>query len=189
MDFEFTDDQLDLRDNARKVLESACPPSLVRVGVRRRGRRRRAVGHPRRPRLARRSACPRTHGGLGLGFLEVGIVVEELGRVVAPSPFLATVTQLAPLVREAGSSFRLADIAHGRVHRHPRPRRGRPVAPRRHRARRPRRAGGGWVLDGVKTHVLDGATADEIAVVARGDDGLGAFVVPGADGAATRGAT
>ena len=41
-----------------------------------------------------------------------------------------------------------------------------------------RRTGGGWVLDGVKTHVVDGATADEIAVVARGDDGLGAFVVP-----------
>ena len=30
MDFEFTDDQLDLRDNARKLLESACSPALVR---------------------------------------------------------------------------------------------------------------------------------------------------------------
>ena len=30
MDFEFTDDQLQLRDSARQVLASACPPSLVR---------------------------------------------------------------------------------------------------------------------------------------------------------------
>ena len=37
----------------------------------------------------------------------------------------------------------------------------------------------------MKSHVVDGATADEIAVVARGDDGLGAFVVPGTDVQAT----
>ena len=74
----------------------------------------RPVGDAGRPRLARPRRSPEEHGGLGLGFLEVGIVVEELGRVVAPSPFLATVTQLAPLLREAGSTFLLADIAAGR---------------------------------------------------------------------------
>ena len=46
------------------------------------------------------------------------------------------------------------------------------------------RAGDGWRLDGVKSHVLDGATADELAVVVRlagstGDEGLGVLLVPG----------
>jgi len=51
-------------------------------------------------------------------------------------------------------------------------------------------AGGGWVLQGAKDAVLDGAEAGEAVVVARaartsGAEGLGAFVVPGADLAAT----
>jgi len=44
-----------------------------------------------------------------------------------------------------------------------------------------RPAGGGWVLDGVKHHVVDGTTAGEVAVAARveGAGGIGVFVVPG----------
>ena len=127
---------------------------------------------------------PEEHGGLGLGFLEVGIVVEELGRVVAPSPFLATVTQLAPLLREAGSTFLLADLAAGR-------RTGTLAIAERGQwrldavAATARPTSTGWVLDGVKSHVLDAATAEEIAVVARGEAGLGAFVVPRASIATT----
>ena len=94
------------------MLESACPPSLVRAVF---------EGEPTARDLWATLVeldwpglgVAEEHGGLGLGFLEVGILVEELGRVVAPSPFLATVTQLAPLLREAGSSFLLADVAAG----------------------------------------------------------------------------
>ena len=177
MDFEFTDDQLELRDRAREVLASACPPSRVRAVYEGKGDAAElwttlvsldwpAVG------------LPEAHGGLGLGFLEVGILVEELGRVVAPSPYLATATQLVPLVRESGASFRLDDVAAGTCT-------GtlaiaedgqwRPDAV----ATTARPSAGGWVLHGTKSHVLDGATADEVVVVARGDDGLGAFVVAG----------
>jgi alkylation response protein AidB-like acyl-CoA dehydrogenase len=41
-----------------------------------------------------------------------------------------------------------------------------------------RRDGTAWALDGVKTHVVDAATATELAVVARGEAGPGLFVVP-----------
>ena len=41
------------------------------------------------------------------------------------------------------------------------------------------RRGDAWVVTGTKRAVLDGATADEVLVVARGDAGLGAFVIPG----------
>jgi alkylation response protein AidB-like acyl-CoA dehydrogenase len=177
MDFEFTDDQLDLRESARKVLESTCPPSLVRAVF-----EGKADGAGLWRELVALDwpglGLPEEHGGVGLGFLEVGILVEELGRVVAPSPYLATATQLAPLVREAGSTFLLADLASGAVT-------GSLGVAERGQWRldavqaTARPTAGGWTLDGVKSHVLDGAQAGEIGVVARGEDGLGAFVVPG----------
>ena len=183
MDFEFTDDQLDLRDNARVLLASACPPALVRAVY-----DGESDGRELWSTLVELDwpglGLPEAHGGLGLGVLEVGILVEELGRVVAPSPFLATVTQLAPIIREAGSPFLLDDIAAGRcTGTLALAEAGQWRADAITTTASP--TGGGWVLDGVKTHVVDGATADEIAVIARGDAGLGAFVVPRAQVQAT----
>ena len=190
MQFEFTDDQLELRDTARKLLETACPPALVRAVYDGGGGDQATelwatlVGLDW-PALG----LPEDHGGIGFGFVEVAILVEELGRAVAPTPFLATLTQLVPIVREAGSSFRLADIAAGRCTG--------TLAIAEHGAWRTdaveataRATGDAFVLDGVKSHVIDGATADEVAVVARlagttGGDGLGVFVVPGATLSAT----
>ncbi len=178
MDLEFTADQLELRDAARAVLADACPPSLVRSIYDGDGD---AAGLWATlcgldwPALG----LGEEHGGLGLGFLEVGIVVEELGRVVAPGPYLATVTQFAAAVTAAGSSFGLADVAAGTGT-------GTLALAERGRwdpdavATSAVASGGGWRLTGTKTHVLDGATAPELAVVARSADGLGLFVVPGA---------
>jgi alkylation response protein AidB-like acyl-CoA dehydrogenase len=176
MDLELSDQQRELRDTARRVLASTCPPSLVRSVHEGRG-----DGDELWSTLVELDwpalAVPEEHGGLGLGYLDVGIVVEELGRVVAPAPFLATATQFVPVVREAGSSFRLADVAAGTCTG--------TLAVAEDGAWRldavratARRSGRGWVLDGVKSHVLDGATATELAVVARADDGPGVFVVP-----------
>jgi len=182
MDFEFTDDQLELRSTARSVLDSACPPSVVRSVYDGQGDGGELWGTLVAldwPALG----IAEEHGGLGLGFLEVGIVVEELGRVVAPTPFLATTTQLAPMLREAGAGALLSAVAAGTST-------GTLALAERGTWRldavraTARRAGAGWVLHGEKEHVLDGATADEVAVVARlegtgGHDGLGAFLVPG----------
>ncbi len=102
VDFEFTDEQLELQANARAVLAAACPPSLVRDVYEARGdgqalwKQLVELGWPA-------LGVGEEHGGLGLGFIEVAVVVEELGRVVAPAPFLATVTQLVPAIRESGS--------------------------------------------------------------------------------------
>ncbi len=179
MDFEFTDDQLELRDSARQVLASACPPSLVRAVFEGKG-----DGVDLHDTLVGLDwpglGLPEEHGGLGLGFVEVAILVEELGRVVAPSPLLATLTQLVPAVREAGSSYRLADVVSGACT-------GTLALAEAGQWRTDavdtsaHERGGRWVLDGVKTHVVDGTTATEIAVVARGDEGRGVFVVAGAD--------
>jgi alkylation response protein AidB-like acyl-CoA dehydrogenase len=176
MDLEFTEDQLALREAARSVLGAACPPALVRAVHDGKGDDaalwRTLVEHDW-PAVG----LPEDAGGLGLGYLEVGILVEELGRVAAPSPYLATMTQLVPALREAGTTFLLGEIASGAVTGSlalAEDGRWEPGAV----ATTARRDGSTWVLDGVKTHVVDAATATELAVVARGDAGLGMFVVP-----------
>lgn len=177
MDLEFSADQLELRDAARSVLADACPPSLVRAVYE-------GTGHAGElwstlcgldwPALGLAEEL----GGLGLGFLEVAVVAEELGRVVAPGPYLATVTQFAAAVVASGSSFGLVDVARGTAT-------GALAIAERGRwepgavACEAVAVGDGWRLTGTKSHVLDGATADELVVVARGAAGLGVFAVSG----------
>jgi alkylation response protein AidB-like acyl-CoA dehydrogenase len=166
MDLEFTTDQIELRDNARSVLAGACPPSLVRVvyegeddgGADKLWSTLVELGWPA-------IGVPEADGGLGLTFVETGLVVEELARVVAPSPFVATVTQFAPLIRECGGDGDwLARVADGSI--------AGAAAFDNDVVATP--SDGGWILNGTARNVLDGASADEIAVVA-GDH---VFVVP-----------
>jgi alkylation response protein AidB-like acyl-CoA dehydrogenase len=177
VDLEFTEEQLALREAARALLDASCPPSLVRSVHEGTGDGTalwRTLAAHDWPALG----LPEDAGGLGLGDVEVGILVEELGRVAAPSPFLATVTQLVPAIREAGSTFLLGEVASGAVT-------GSLAVAEDGRwetgavAATAGRDGPGWVLDGVKTSVVDAGTAAELAVVARGSEGLGLFVVPG----------
>jgi alkylation response protein AidB-like acyl-CoA dehydrogenase len=182
MDLELSDDEADLRDNVRAVLAGTCPPAVVRAvyegGDRPAGLWAQMVelGWPA-------LAIPEEHGGLGLGMVEQVILAEELGRVVAPSPLLATATQFAPVVRELGtpevaerflepvaSSGRTGALALGEDGRWDL------AAVRASASLRD----GAWVLDGTKHAVVDGSSADEVVVVARGPEGLGVFIVEGA---------
>ena len=136
-------------------------------------------------------ALPEDVGGIGLTYVEVALLAEELGRATAPGPLFATSTQFAPMVREAGSAEQQATFL-GRIVSDGRS--GTLALAERDRfdltlseiATVARPDGSGWILDGAKSAVLDGATADEIAVVARAQDssgreGLGVFVVPGTE--------
>ncbi|MDP1793965.1 MAG: acyl-CoA dehydrogenase family protein [Acidimicrobiales bacterium] len=158
MDLEFTSDQLELRDNARSVLATECPASLVRTVYDGEGNGDKLwstlvdLGWPA-------IGVAEANGGLGLGFVEVALVVEELGRVVAPTPFLATVTQFAPLVR--GSEFE-ARVAAGELT-------GAAVFDSNVVAK-------GSTLNGEARYVPDAASAEEIAVVV----GDRVYVVPAA---------
>ena len=118
MQLEFTAEQEELRDSVRAVLAKECPIALVREVV------EKGTGADRLwsrmveldwPALT----IAEDHGGLGLGFVELTVVIEELGRVIAPGPFLTTVTQFVPVVRECGSDEQraqfLAGVASGDV--------------------------------------------------------------------------
>ena len=188
MDLEFTDDQQELRAAVRAVLDRECPPAVVREVV------EKGEGAARLwaqmvdldwPALT----IPEDDGGLGLGFVELAVLIEELGRVIAPGPLLATCAQFAPAVREAGTPQQRARFL------------GEVAAGRSTGALAVAEAGGdwsaaaiaaeavpdgdGWRLSGTKHYVADGATADEVVVAARlagttGAAGIGLFVVPGA---------
>jgi alkylation response protein AidB-like acyl-CoA dehydrogenase len=186
VDFEFTPDQLELQDAVRTTLAGLCTPSLVRSvyedGETGEGFWQQLVGLDW-PGLA----VPEKLGGVGLGFVELAIVVEELGRVVAPGPYLPTVTQYLPMVLEAGSSDQqatlVAEVLAGGTGALAIGEDG-GSADLGAVAATATPSADGWLLHGTKRHVVGGATAERVAVVARaegttGEDGIGVFVVAG----------
>ena len=109
-------------------------------------------------------------GGSGLGCVEAGIVMEEIGRTLMPSPFLATAVVAASALSRGGSAAQksaylpkisdgslLAAIAVDEGTKH------RPLNTRMAAVR----SGNGFRLDGAKAFVVDGHTADLLIVAAR----------------------
>jgi len=181
VDLEFTSEQEELRSSVRSFLDKECPTDLVRAVVET-GESAEALWRAMVELDWPALAVPEEDGGIGLTFVETAVVVEELGRVVAPGPLLPTVTQFAPMVREVGSAEQrhrfLSGVASGEtvgtvaLADHPRSWRLRDLSMTAERVE------GGWVLDGTKLGVLAGAGVTEVAVVARAGEGLSAFVVP-----------
>ncbi len=140
------------------------------------------------------------HGGFGGGPVEVMLVMQEFGRALALEPYLATVVLGGTAIRLAGSAAQQAAIL-------PAVAEGRTKLAFAHGERGARydlsdvqttakRANGGWVLDGAKSVVFHGDSADTLVVSARtkggrdDPDGIGLFLVDaGADGLARRGYT
>jgi alkylation response protein AidB-like acyl-CoA dehydrogenase len=113
---------------------------------------------------------PEQFGGSGLGSVEAGIVMEEIGRTLMPSPFLATSVLAASALARGGSQAqksqhlpRIADgsllaalaIDEGAKHR--------PLQTNMQAVR----SGNGFKLNGDKSFVVDGHTADLLIVAAR----------------------
>ncbi len=129
---------------------------------------------------------PEAQGGMGLGLVEAGVVMEEIGHNLTASPFLASSVVAATAILAAGSDTQkqalLPGIASGE--------RIVTLAVDEHRKHNPRntalkaeKSGAGYALSGSKTFVLDGHVADAFVVAARtsgaaGDlAGLTLFVV------------
>ncbi len=186
MNFDFSEDLKQLRDQARRFLSEQCPPAVVRRSL----DEQEAYAAPLWQAMAEMgwigAAIPEEYGGAGLGYEGLCVLAEELGRVVAPVPFASTAYLAAEAVLLAGSDAqkrtwlpRFADgsaigcfaLSEGTGNPDP-------------AAIRARVTGGR--LSGAKWPVADGTIAHVAVVVARDEaDRIGLSLVP-LDGVARR---
>src|SRR3979411_2950336 len=182
------EEQSMLRDSARGLISDKAPVSHLRQLRDSKD----ATGFSRElwRSFAEMGFCgllvPDEFGGSGLGCVEAGVVVEEIGRTLMPSPFLATAVLAASALTRGGSEAqkaahlpKIADgsllaalaIDEGAKHR--------PLQTKLQAVR----SGNGFKLNGAKALVVDGHTADLLIVAARtagaaGErDGLTLFLV------------
>jgi hypothetical protein len=173
MNFEFSDDQKQLQTEARRFLEAKCPPSVVR-GVMESGEPfDRALWSGLAEMGFLGVVTPEDYGGLGLGYLELCVVAEELGRVAAPVPFSSSVYLAAEFLLAAGSEAQktawLPRLASGEaIGTFAYAEGAGAVTPKTIQA-----SVSGGRLSGAKTAVPDGVVADFAVVAAR--------TAPGAD--------
>jgi len=109
MNFEFSEEQLFIRDQARNFLNQECTPSVVR------GVLDTDISFDRKlwQKIVELGwtamAIPESHAGLGLGYLELCVIAEELGRALAPVPFSSSVYLATEALKSWGSEQQKQD--------------------------------------------------------------------------------
>ena len=186
MDFDLGEEQVMLKTSARDFLENECPKTLVRDMM------DDEAGYS--PELWRKMAdlgwhglaIPEEHGGVGSSFLDLAVLLEEMGRALVPGPFVPTVVHAGRTILAAGNEEQkqrfLPAIAGGETimtvallessgSLEPSSV-GVTASP----------SGQDFVINGVKLFVPDAHTADHLICVARtkegtGEDGISLFLV------------
>lgn len=182
MNFAFSEEQEFLRETARRFLEDKCPSEKTRA-LMATGEGFDAAMWSEMAGLGWQSmAIPEEYGGAGFGFLETSVLLEEMGRVLLPAPFISTVILGANLVLAAGSEPQkqsvLPAVAEGTMRL--------ALASTEPSGRwdemgitmEAQADGAGYRLSGTKSFVLDGHTADLLIVAARTEQGVTLFLVP-----------
>jgi 3-oxocholest-4-en-26-oyl-CoA dehydrogenase beta subunit len=183
VDFTFDETQSDLQGLARSILEKATPARVGEVELSDEG-----IDRDLWKEFAASDllgvALPAEDGGSGHGIMELGVLLEEVGRRVAPIPLLSTVAlgampiaafgsedqrkRYLPGVLD-GSSLLTAALQEGARHD--------PMQP----STTATRDGASWRLDGVKVAVPHATLVDRIVVSASvedsGDDGTKLFLL------------
>jgi alkylation response protein AidB-like acyl-CoA dehydrogenase len=166
VDLEPTDEQRELRAGARSLLADRCPPALVRQ-VTEKGSSAEDLWASLVEQGWTALTLPESAGGLGLGPVEAGILAEELGRVVAPTPWWETVGAYASVVPSSASA-ELAEVAEGTLT-------GTVAGLGDARTARSgftaTETGGSWTVTGLDEAVPRLASVDRLAVVAQSSDG------------------
>ena len=197
MDFGFSQEQELLRATARKFLDNECPSTVVRRMMESEA----GVADEFWAKLAEQGwlglVYPDEYGGSGLGFVDLTVLLEEMGRAVMPGPFFSTVLLGGLSILETGSAEQkkqwLPRIAEGEAKA--------TLAWTEPSARwdaagvtaAAKAADGGFVLNGTKLFVPDAHLADVLVVVARTSEerppehGISLFLIPkGAAGVETK---
>ncbi|MEO6020642.1 MAG: acyl-CoA dehydrogenase family protein [Knoellia sp.] len=185
MDFTYDDEQIALRDSVRSLVGKAYADFGQRreivatepgydEGLWRKFAEMGLLGLP----------FSEEDGGMGAGAVEVGLVSAELGRVLAPEPFLSMVVMAGGAVAAAGTAQQRADVLPALVAgerilalAHDEPGRRWVTTAKGVTAAESQ---GSWLLTGTKEPVLHGARADQLVVsAALPAGGTGLFLVDG----------
>lgn len=108
MNLDFSDDQKALQDQVRRFLADKCQPAQVRAILEGPEPYDKALYKGLAELGVLGVAIPEEHGGLGLGHLELCLVAEELGRVLAPVPVSSSIYLAAEFLLLAGSDAQKA---------------------------------------------------------------------------------
>jgi alkylation response protein AidB-like acyl-CoA dehydrogenase len=103
MNFDFSDEQKQLRDEARKFLAEKCPPKAVRAVLDGKQPYDRDLWQGLADMGFLGVAIPEVFGGAGAGHLELCVIAEEIGGALAPVPFSSTVYLAVEAILLAGS--------------------------------------------------------------------------------------
>jgi alkylation response protein AidB-like acyl-CoA dehydrogenase len=184
LDFGFSEEQEMLRQSARALLEKECPSPTVRKLM--------ADERGYDPGLWKKMAelgwlglvIPEAYGGAGLTYVDLVLIMEEMGRVVLPSPFVWT-TIVGEAVKRAGSESQkkslLPKIAVGELIATPAYLESSADWSAAGIKMAARQQGEGFVLDGTKLFVNDAHVANCLLVAARtggvSEDGVTLFAL------------
>ncbi|HIF94154.1 MAG: acyl-CoA dehydrogenase family protein [Myxococcales bacterium] len=188
MDFRLSDEQEALQEAARSFLKEASSPEQIRSSIKNPNGFDPVVWRQIALELGWPALLiPERHGGLGLGQVDLAVLLEATGEALLCSPLFSTVALGVNTLLQVGTdeqqSATLAPIAEGT----------------RTATLAFCEASGRWdaegitltagadskdfILDGIKRGVVDGASADLLLIVARtpgsrGEDGISVFMVP-----------
>jgi alkylation response protein AidB-like acyl-CoA dehydrogenase len=182
MNFAFSEEQEELRRSVRRFLEDKSPISEVRRLMETTEGFDLAVWEQMANQLGLQGlAIPEEYGGSGFGYVELIVVLEEMGASLLCAPYYASVALAANAVLSSGDEGAKKDLLPGIAS-------GETVATLALTEDSGRwdldaitlaaaPAGDGWKLDGHKMFVIDGHNADLVLVGARTPKGLSLFAV------------
>jgi alkylation response protein AidB-like acyl-CoA dehydrogenase len=189
VNFAFSDEQEELRQTVRRFLEGKSPSAEVRRLMETTDGYDAAVWKQMGQELGLQGLhIPEEFGGQGFTFVELAIVLEEMGRVLLCAPYFSSVVLAANAILNVGTEAQKAELLPGIAT-------GETIATLAYTepngkwdsagiTMEARADGDAYVLDGEKMFVFDGHTAGLIVVVARlagtsGTDGIAFFTVDG----------
>jgi alkylation response protein AidB-like acyl-CoA dehydrogenase len=184
MNFAFSEEQDELRRAVRRFLQEKSPEGEVRRLMETTEGYDPAVWRQMADQLGLQSlTIPEEHGGSGFTYVELIVVLEEMGAALLCAPYFSTVALAANALLTSGDTsamqYLLPGLASGDTIG--------TLALTEDDGRWDldavslRATGGGdaWTLDGHKNYVIDGHVADLVLTVARTDKGLSLFGVKG----------
>ncbi len=176
MHLELTDEQKILKDSVAKFCKAEFESEKLRAMIEKEPS---ALPEALWRKIAEQgwigTMLPESHGGLGLGATEFGVIMEEMGRTLAPGPFFSSAALAGPAIAfggtDAAKTKYLEKIASGEIKGTLALLESSAQLGAAHIEAKADKSGDGWTLSGTKMFVPDLGSADVIIVAARTSNG------------------